>query len=206
MDQLQIATPSERAPTLPGRPQMLSHLAYVTHDIEATVDFYEGVLGMEMVASVLASGVPSTGDDIPYFHVFFRLGDGSTIAFFEAPGVPPANPKGHAAYDIFDHVALEVPTVDDVERWAEWLRSNGLDVLGPVDHRIIYSIYFHDNNGIRLEITTPLAEDWNARPETAHRDLENWVAAKRSAYEENGDVAESLVQYIENQEDANRAP
>ena len=38
---------------------------------------------------------------------------------------------------------------------------HGVEVLGPVDHKIIYSIYFHDPNGVRLEITTPTSDTWN---------------------------------------------
>ena len=48
---------------------------------------------------------------------------------------------------------MQVDTTDDVDRWHEWLGTHGVEVLGPVDHKIIYSIYFHDPNGVRLEIT-----------------------------------------------------
>ncbi len=34
-------------------------------------------------------------------------------------------------------------------------------MLGPVDHKIVYSIYFHDPDGNRLEITAPVDPDWN---------------------------------------------
>ena len=74
----------------PVRPGMLSHVAYITHDTEATVAFYTEVLGMELVNAVLDDAIPSTGDPVPYFHSFFRMGDGSTVAFFEAPELPPA--------------------------------------------------------------------------------------------------------------------
>ena len=78
-------------------PRMLNHVAYVTHDAQATVDFYTGVLGMELVSTVIDDSIPSTGDPFPYFHLFFRMADGSTIAFFESPGLPPA--AAHSASD-----------------------------------------------------------------------------------------------------------
>jgi catechol 2,3-dioxygenase-like lactoylglutathione lyase family enzyme len=185
-------------PTLPGRPKMLSHLAYVTHDVERTVDFYERILGMPMCSTVVGDKVPSTGDDFPYFHVFFRLGDGSTLAFFEAPGLPPANPRGHPAYNVFEHLAFEVSTQAEVDQWYEWLVSNGIDVVGPTDHKIIYSIYFHDPvNDIRLEITTPMVENWNDRIPQAKRDLAGWLDAKKAAAAQNQDVGEALVKYIQ---------
>src|ERR1700742_1422764 len=52
-----------------GPPRMLSHLAYVTPDAEATVDFYTRVMGMEFVLAVMDDQVPSTGDPFPYFHI-----------------------------------------------------------------------------------------------------------------------------------------
>src|SRR5579863_2511457 len=93
-----VAKPNAAAPQIP---QMLSHLAYVTQDAEATVDFYTKVLGLEFVLAVIDDKVPSTGAPFPYFHIFFRLGDGSTLAFFEAPGLPKRPPVSHPAYDIF---------------------------------------------------------------------------------------------------------
>ncbi|BBC38496.1 uncharacterized protein SGFS_097900 [Streptomyces graminofaciens] len=184
-------------PPAQGRPKMLNHLAYVTHDVEGTVDFYTQVMGMPMVSTVIGSRVPSTGDDFPYFHVFFRLDDGSTLAFFEAPGLPRANPKGHPAYDIFDHLAFEADKPEDIHAWAAWLLQNGVEITGPTDHGIILSIYFRDPvNDIRLEITCPLVEDWNAREDAAARDLRDWVEVKNSAAETGQDVSEALLKFI----------
>jgi hypothetical protein len=56
--------------------------------------------------------------------------------------------------------------------------ANSIDVLGPIDHRIIYSIYFHDLNGIRLEITTPLLAEWNDNIEAAKASLADWETVK----------------------------
>jgi catechol 2,3-dioxygenase-like lactoylglutathione lyase family enzyme len=164
-----------------GAPLRLSHLAYVTHDSEATVDFYTKVMRMPLVEAVMHSEVPSTGDPYPYVHFFFRMQDGSTIAFFEAIGLPERAEPSHAAYRTFDHLALEVASAAEVDAWAERLVSQGVEVLGPVDHKIIYSIYFHDPNGIRLEITTPLVPDWNDRPGQATRIVESFIGAKDQA-------------------------
>ena len=57
--------------------------------------------------------------------------DGSTIAFFEAPGLPKRPKPAHPAYVIFDHLAFEVESPDDVRAWKDWLVANGIDVLGP---------------------------------------------------------------------------
>jgi catechol 2,3-dioxygenase-like lactoylglutathione lyase family enzyme len=178
-------------------PKMLNHVAWVTHDVKATADFYTRIMGMELASTVYDDSVPSTGDSFPYFHIFFRMQDGSTIAFFEAPGLP-ARPKiTHPAYAIFDHIALEAKDREEVSRWHKWLDANGVEVIGPTDHKgLIFSIYFHDNNGIRLEITTPLDENWNKHTQQGYKDLEMWVAVKDRAINEGRDIAECLVEHI----------
>jgi len=177
---------------------MLSHLAYVTHDAEATVAFYTTVLGLDFVLAVIDDTVPSTGEPFPYFHIFFRLGDGSTIAFFEAPGLPPRPAVTHPAYDVFDHLALQVDTPEDVDRWHQQLTNLGYDVLGPIDHHIIYSIYFHDPvNDIRLEITTPLVPDWNDRGTEAAQSLTEWAQAKQHATQTGRPQHEVLLELIQ---------
>jgi catechol 2,3-dioxygenase-like lactoylglutathione lyase family enzyme len=190
--------PKPFATANPGlTPRMLNHAAWVTHDVEATADFYTRIMGMEAASSVYDDSVPSTGDAFPYFHIFFRMQDGSTIAFFEAPGLPQRPEPTHPAYDIFDHIALEARDRDEVERWHEWLTSNGVDVVGPTDHKgLIYSIYFHDPNGLRLEITTPLDKEWNQHSQQAMADLKMWCDTKKKAQAENRDVPAALVDLI----------
>src|SRR5437588_1920446 len=171
---------------------MLSHVAYITRDTGATVRFYSEILGMELVNAVLDDAIPSTGDPVPYFHSFFRMSDGSTVAFFEAPELPPPAENPHPAYGVFQHLALEVDTPEVVDRWKEWLEQNGIEVLGPIDHKIIYSIYFHDPNGLRLEITSPLDPTWNDRAEGARASLAEWEQAKETARAAGGDMVEVL--------------
>ena len=81
----------------PGAPQMLHHVTYVTYDSKATADFYTRVMGMPLVCTVMDDHLPSTGNRTPYFHTFFRLGDGSTIAFLRitrSACSPAAAPPG----------------------------------------------------------------------------------------------------------------
>src|ERR1700752_2278297 len=92
----------------PGRPDMLSPVAYMPRDTAATADFFTRVLGMELVNAVLDDSVPSTGEPIPYFHSFFGMTDGPTVAFFEAPNPPPLDAPPHPAYNTFQHIALQV--------------------------------------------------------------------------------------------------
>ena len=173
-------------------PIRLNHLAYVTHDTAATVKFWTEVMQMPLVEAVMHERVPSTGDPFPYVHFFFRMQDGSTIAFFEAVGLPQRPEPTHPAYRVFDHLALEVGTQAEVDEWRDRLVAHEVDIIGPINHGIIYSVYFHDPNGIRLEITTPLAADWNDRPEVARDIVGSWLEAKRQA-EVSGRAADEVL-------------
>jgi catechol 2,3-dioxygenase-like lactoylglutathione lyase family enzyme len=178
-------------------PKMLNHVAWVTHDVAKTADFYARIMGMEIASTVFGLSVPSTKDDFPYFHIFFRMGDGSTFAFFEVPGLPGPAQASHPAYDVFNHIALQAKDKDEVLHWRDWLISNDISVIGPVDHSgLIYSIYFHDPNGIRLEITVPLDPDWNYHGGQAMQDLADWVRVKEEAIASGGDVGNSLKAFI----------
>lgn len=178
-------------------PRMLNHLAYVTHDVAATADFYTRILGMELASTIFDDQVPSTGENFPYFHIFFRMADGSTIAFFECTDLPPPAKSTHPAYDTFNHVALLAEDPGELRRWRDWLVANGVEVLGPVDHKgMIESIYFHDPNGIRLELTTPLDPDWNRHTQQGYADLALWVETKERAKREGRDPARALLDMI----------
>jgi catechol-2,3-dioxygenase len=118
--------------------------------------------------------------------------DGSTVAFFEAPELPPLEKPPHPAYDTFQHLAMQVDTPATVDRWHEWLEANGVEVLGPVDHKIIYSVYFHDPNGLRLEITAPLSPAWNDNAEQAAAQLADWSAVKQQARDSGEDMVTVL--------------
>ncbi len=184
-------------PTVKLTPLMLNHAAWVTHDVEATADFYMNVMGMDLASTVIDDTVPSTGDAFPYFHIFFRMKDGSTIAFFEAPGLPQRPPVTHPAYEIFDHLALQAETREEVDVWRDWLVGQGIEVVGPTDHGgLIYSIYFRDPNGLRLEITYPTDPDWNRHTEQALKDLTMWNQGKKQARETGRDLMEAMTELI----------
>lgn len=191
------AETASNAPTPRLTPLMLNHAAWVTHDVEATADFYMNIMGMELASTVIDDSIPSTGDAFPYFHIFFRMKDGSTIAFFEAPGLPERPAVSHPAYEIFDHIALQAETREQVDHWHEWLTGQGVEVVGPTDHGgLIYSIYFRDPNGLRLEITYPTDPDWNRHSEKGLADLNMWKEGKRMAQESGQDVAGAMTELI----------
>ena len=182
MDTMRSASPDGDATQSQAvLPQMLSHAAFISRDTAATVEFFTKVLGMEFVAAVLNDQIPSTGEVVPYFHSFFRMADGSTIVYFEAPDLPPIPDPPHPAYDTFRHFAMQVSTVGEVDAWHARLVAHDVEVLGPVDHGIMYSIYFHDPDGNRLEIATPTDDRWNDDAPEARTALAEWNEMKAKA-------------------------
>jgi catechol 2,3-dioxygenase-like lactoylglutathione lyase family enzyme len=134
------------------------HVAYRCKDAQQTVDFYNDVVGIPYALAVAEDRVPSTKENSPYMHLFFRLGDGSFLAFFELPESPPMG-KDRNTPDWVQHIALKVPDEATLLRKKNEIEAKGVDVLGPIDHTICKSIYFFDPNGHRLELavdtTTP---------------------------------------------------
>lgn len=162
--------------------QRLNHVAWKCRDAEQTRAFYEDVLGLPLAHVIRADTVPSTGERCPYVHLFFRLADGSFIAFFDlgdgrATAPDPDTPGwvNHIAFDVKSRAALEAAKAR--------LAAAGVEVLGVVDHDWLHSIYFHDPNGIRLELSWRAkgGETMDAFERAAHGELERWTAEKRAA-------------------------
>lgn len=157
----------------------LFHFAFPCRDAEETRAFYEDLLGLPMTSCVKVASVPSSGDPGPYLHIFFEMGDGSYLAFFdlgkdEMPKPSPNTPKW------VQHFAMEVPSMDDVKAMQARLISAGVEVVGVVDHEFIQSIYFFDPNGLRLEVTTRTEPPGYVETQKAeaHQALKDWQAFK----------------------------
>ena len=72
-----------------------------------------------------------------------------------------------------------------VTEWKARLQAAGLEVIGPIDHKFIHSIYFFDPNGVRLELTTRTASAQFLRDTQpkARALLDAWVAESTAARE-----------------------
>jgi len=134
---------------LPESPrwQGINHLALVTPDMDTTVRFYAGTLGMRLVATTMAG---------PMRHYFFEMAPGNTIAFFEVTGAetfakPAGGPSDRAIQ--FDHLSFDVADEHALEMLRKRLLAAGSEVTEVVDHGFIRSVYFTDPNGIALEAT-----------------------------------------------------
>ena len=126
----------------------INHLAMVTGDMDKTVRFWRDLLGMRLVAGL---GKPG------YRHYFFEISENDLIAFFEWPGVEPAEEKDHgyptAGPVIFDHISFGVESEDDLYLLKDTLSAAGFWVSEAIDHGFIHSIYSFDPNGIPIEFS-----------------------------------------------------
>lgn len=137
----------------------IDHLAFITDDMPATLDFYTRIIGMQLIH---VRRVPFERDrgQPPYDnlrHYFFNMGNDTLLAFFEYPkGLARQNrdlPGG------MQHVAFHVPR-GQFDQLIERVKGAGVDVIGPVPlGGRFWSAYFYDNNGIRLEFATSLADE-----------------------------------------------
>ena len=160
--------------------QQLHHYAYRAKDAEETRHFYEDILGLPLFHIIQSDYVPSTGEYCPYTHFFFRLQDGSCIAFFDLGDDEAALPSPNTPLWV-NHISFRVNTVAELEVMKTRLQAENVEVLGVTDHHIFKSIYFFDPNGVRLELTAQLASDVEMQREstTAHARLAEWTARKQ---------------------------
>lgn len=164
----------------PAPIEQLHHYAYRAKDAEETRHFYEDILGLPLYHIIQSDHVPSTGEYCPYTHFFFRLQDGSFIAFFDLGDDEAALPSPNTPLWV-NHIAFRVNTVADLEVMKARLEAEGIKVLGVTDHHIFKSIYFFDPNGVRLELTAQLADNVQMLSEskTAHARLAEWTSRKK---------------------------
>jgi catechol 2,3-dioxygenase-like lactoylglutathione lyase family enzyme len=163
----------------------LHHFAWRCRNAEETRHFYEDILGLPLTHVIRLDRVPSTGEHCPYVHLFFELADGSNIAFFDLGDNTAALPSPNTPAWV-NHIAFRVASLDELETMKQRLVENGIEVLGVTDHHFVRSIYFFDPNGLRVELTTVVAdaatlEGFKIR---ARGTLDAWTAEQKKAVSE----------------------
>ena len=157
----------------------LHHNAYRCRDSEQTRAFYEDFLGLPLAGTLEISETKS-GRPTATLHTFYRLGDGSFLAFFEAPE-SPFDFKPQHDFDL--HIALEVPHAQ-LQPMLDKGRQAGIETRGIADHGGIDSIYFRDPNGYVIELTAKSAghDDYmNPDRNGARGNLSRWQQNKPRA-------------------------
>src|SRR5438045_7384921 len=125
--------------------QGVHHITFVGSNREATIAFYQDVLGMPLVMEQPNLDVPDET------HLYFDAGDGRLITFFVRPtrvNDSTPNPEGignlhHLAFTVSRAVYTQV---------AQRLNERGIWNTGNIDRGFMDSIYFGDPNGQLLEM------------------------------------------------------
>jgi catechol 2,3-dioxygenase-like lactoylglutathione lyase family enzyme len=157
----------------------LHHNAYRCRDSEETRAFYEDFLGLEL-ACALDIEETMTGRKTRTLHTFYEMGDGSYLAFFEAPD-RPFEFKDQHDYDL--HIALEVDEKELAPMMAKG-QARGIETRGVSNHGFIHSIYFRDPNGYVIELTAKMPshrEATDPKRNSARAKLDRWQATKATA-------------------------
>ncbi len=134
--------------------QGFHHLGLATHNMEATIAFYEDILGFKTrVADILS---PAGGGKIR--HAFLDAGAGEMIAFMECNDVEGISAdfdtginRGLGIAGGVMHFAFKASDEADLEARRRDLANKGVKVTDVVDHGWCKSVYFHDPNNLQLE-------------------------------------------------------
>lgn len=128
------------------------HVAYACRDVEATRHFYEDLLGFPLVHTEVDKVKKGR-----FRHVFFDLGDGSSIAFFDIEGVGEKPDwradisTGNGLPVWVNHVAFDA-TAERQDEVRARMAEAGIEPMMEVDHGWCHSLYFTDPNGIMVEL------------------------------------------------------
>jgi catechol 2,3-dioxygenase-like lactoylglutathione lyase family enzyme len=129
----------------------LHHVALLSSDVEATVTFYQGVLGFPLTE------IFENRDYRGSNHFFFDIGNGNLLAFFDFPGLDLGDYT--EVLGGLHHLAISVEP-DKWEQARRRLDEEGIEYLQESGT----SIYFRDPDGARVElIADPLGEMYGSK-------------------------------------------
>jgi catechol 2,3-dioxygenase-like lactoylglutathione lyase family enzyme len=154
----------------------LHHNAYRCRDSGETRQFYEDFLGLPL-AGTLEILETKSGRKTAALHTFYRLDDGSFLAFFEAPDMPFEFKPQH---DFDLHIALEVDAAVLGDMLAKG-KARGIETRGISEHEFVRSIYFRDPNGYVIELTAKTPEHARLMDPATNRArelLDRWQSSK----------------------------
>jgi catechol 2,3-dioxygenase-like lactoylglutathione lyase family enzyme len=127
--------------------QGVHHITIVGATRQSAIDFWEGVLGMPFIFEQ-----PNL-DNADESHLYFDPGDGRLITIFTNEGREidtTPNPEGIGN---LHHIAFSVSRSTFIES-ARRLDERGIKHTGEIDRGFMYSIYFRDPVGQRIELAS----------------------------------------------------
>ncbi|MFI5253350.1 MAG: VOC family protein [Bacteroidota bacterium] len=125
----------------------LHHVTAICSDARRTVDFYTKILNLRLVKKTV------NFDDPGVYHLYF--GDdtgkpGTLITFFEWKRLS----RGNYGVGTTQRISFAVDSYEALLKWKRWLIDHGVEIKGPYDRTYYRTIYFHDPDGLQLEIAT----------------------------------------------------
>lgn len=154
----------------------LHHSAYRCRDSEETRAFYEDFLDLPLSEALKITGAENSNDG-DVLHTFFRMEDGSFLAFFEAPKIP-FDFKRQNDFDL--HIAL-LASPERAKELLEKANTENRETRGPINHGVGVSTYFRDPNGYVVELVTKTPEHdelLDPNKNGAHNKLKQWQESK----------------------------
>ena len=127
----------------PSSARGVHHVALICSDVEATIIFYQGVLGFPLIELLENRDYPGST------HFFFDIGNENLLGFFDFPGLGLG--RAEEAIGGVQHIAISV-TNENFEAIKARLEEAGIEYLGP-DRGVKESMYVRDPDGIQIEIT-----------------------------------------------------
>lgn len=128
----------------------LHHVALRCRDSEKTRQFYQDFLGLELSVAI---PFVAKQTQCAVLHTFYRIGESSFLAFFEAPDIPFEFKQQD---DLDLHVAIQ-STAASIKEIKHHAKKLGRECRGPVNHGFVESIYLRDPDGYVVEFTAKLA-------------------------------------------------
>jgi len=124
----------------------IDHVGINTNDMEATLQFYCGLLGMRLVRTT------RTPDGRRHYNV--EIGGGNAFAVFDGAELPTAGERQRV-----NHLALPVDTPEEFDAAYQRLKDHGVAVTEIIERGYGKTFYFYDPNGIRLQIELKTKQD-----------------------------------------------
>lgn len=125
----------------------IAHVCYLVSDLEASIDFYQGKLGLK-------AAFDFTNDDGVRFGIYLHVGARNFIELFKGEPVTPLETSSYS------HLCLEC---DNLEMTVAELRANGVETTEPflaMDES--WQSWITDPDGNRIEIHQYTEKSWQA--------------------------------------------
>jgi catechol 2,3-dioxygenase-like lactoylglutathione lyase family enzyme len=126
----------------------VNHIAFLTDDLECTIEFYTQMVGLKLLRVRAMDGAPSSTQ------VFFDMGRGELLAFLRLSDVHDRAKMGLGGYH---HAALTVSR-EQYEAAKKRLDEKNYPYT-TISHEILDTITLTDPNGITIELSV-----WNIDP------------------------------------------